>query len=108
MSTVQSTISDVHGLHDKLDRKRTVERHNEQCQTEFQGAFNSEINRLEQELQAFVQAQRGFHTDRTHKIGRQLKIVQIYTVLMLNRRCYKLLVNKNLLSIPWIELYWDM
>jgi len=69
MSTVQSTISDVHGLHDKLDRKRTVERHNEQCQTEFQGAFNSEINRLEQELQAFVQAQRGFHTDRTHKIA---------------------------------------
>ena len=107
MSTVQSTISDVHGLHDKLDRKRTVERHNEQCQTEFQGAFNSEINRLEQELQAFVQAQRGFHTDRTQKIGRQLKIVHI-TVLVLYRNCYKLLVNKNLLSIPWIELYWDM
>lgn len=73
MSTVQSTLSDVHGLHDKLDRKRSVERHNEQCQTEFQGAFNREINSIETQLQAFLQAQSDFHTDRTQKIAGMLE-----------------------------------
>ncbi|XP_062590194.1 kinesin-like protein KIF11-A [Saccostrea cucullata] len=73
MSTVSSTISDVHGLHDKLDRKRSVERHNEQCQTEFQGAFNKEINTIESKLGAFVQSQKDFHTKRTQSIAKMLE-----------------------------------
>ncbi|XP_072292612.1 kinesin-like protein KIF11 [Eucyclogobius newberryi] len=59
LNTVDASTNDVSGLHDKLDRKKKVEQHNQQIQQSFaqrmEGAFN--------QIQLCVQQQGSRHQD---------------------------------------------
>ncbi|XP_030011249.1 kinesin-like protein KIF11 [Sphaeramia orbicularis] len=57
LSTVNASTSDVSGLHDKLDRKTKVERHNRQIQQMFAERMNGAFSNM----QLCVQQQRSKH-----------------------------------------------
>ncbi|XP_052099395.1 kinesin-like protein KIF11 [Mytilus californianus] len=58
LDTVQSTSSDVYGLHDKIDRKKKVEQHNEETQVSFQNRFQTEVASMQDKLTEFVSLQK--------------------------------------------------
>lgn len=58
MDTVESTSSDVYGLHDKIDRKKKVEQHNEETQISFQNRFQTEVSSMQDKLTEFVSLQK--------------------------------------------------
>ncbi|XP_063432848.1 kinesin-like protein KIF11 [Mytilus trossulus] len=58
LDTVESTSSDVYGLHDKIDRKKKVEQHNEETQVSFQNRFQTEIASMQDKLTEFVSLQK--------------------------------------------------
>ncbi|XP_076102450.1 kinesin-like protein KIF11 [Mytilus galloprovincialis] len=58
LDTVESTSSDVYGLHDKIDRKKKVEQHNEETQVSFQNRFQTEVSSMQDKLTEFVSLQK--------------------------------------------------
>ncbi|TMS04412.1 Kinesin-like protein KIF11 [Larimichthys crocea] len=69
LSTVDATVSDVSGLHDKLDRKKKVEQHN----SEIQQSFSERMEAAFSDMQRCVQQHRAKHGDMlssySHAIG---------------------------------------
>jgi kinesin family protein 11 len=50
LETVESASSDVYGLHDKIDRKKKVEQHNEETGDSFQQRFQAEVVGMQEKL----------------------------------------------------------
>ena len=75
LGTAESSISDVHGLHAKLDRKRNVEAHNQQAQMTFQERFHSNLDAMRQEVAAFTDSYHAVNTQAVDTLGALARIV---------------------------------
>ncbi|XP_005094304.1 kinesin-like protein KIF11-B isoform X2 [Aplysia californica] len=53
LSTAESSVSDVGGLHDKIDRKKAVEAHNETAFANFLNTFNGHTHEIKSNLSSF-------------------------------------------------------
>ncbi|KAL5022496.1 hypothetical protein ScPMuIL_001651 [Solemya velum] len=60
LETVESSTSDVSGLQDKLDRKRKVEQHNEDCQETFLKKFKSRVGEMENQIVQHENTEKSF------------------------------------------------
>ncbi len=70
LGTVLESTTDVDGLHAKLDRKRSVEQHNEGTQAEFEQCFTSNIEGMKQSLQSFTEGQLELNQQIRHNLGK--------------------------------------
>ena len=69
LGTTESSISDVQGLHAKLDRKRSVETHNQQVQMTFQERFHSNLDAMRQDVTAFTDSYHAINTQTVDTLG---------------------------------------
>lgn len=67
LETVESASSDVYGLHDKIDRKKKVEQHNEETGDSFQQRFQAEVVGMQEKLTEFVCIQKTSYTNLTEQ-----------------------------------------
>ena len=82
LGTTQSSISDVHGLHAKLDRKRSVETHNQQVQMTFQERFHSNLDAMRQDVTAFTDSYHAINTQTVDALGALSKVFFFYKTFM--------------------------
>lgn len=82
LGTTQSSISDVHGLHAKLDRKRSVETHNQQVQMTFQERFHSNLDAMRQDVTAFTDSYHTINTQTVDALGALSKVFFFYKTFM--------------------------
>ncbi|XP_021366706.1 kinesin-like protein KIF11 [Mizuhopecten yessoensis] len=54
LATVDSALTDIDGLHSKLDRKKEVEMSNEECQLKFKERFQNQISQMEEGVSSFL------------------------------------------------------
>lgn len=69
LHTAESSIVDVHGLHAKLDRKRSVEEHNQHVQMTFQENFHSNLTAMRQELTHFANTYSTSNSEALNLLG---------------------------------------
>ncbi|KAF0302525.1 Kinesin-like protein KIF11 [Amphibalanus amphitrite] len=73
LSAVKGAASDLRGVHDKLDRKRTLEQRNETVGRQFQDQFQADMRGLEAALEAAFETQRAFCTQEHDSLGADLE-----------------------------------
>jgi hypothetical protein len=70
LNTAESSIGDVDGLHAKLDRKRSVESHNQQAQATFQQRFEQSLLSLTQGVNDFSDCYHTVSDTATSQLGK--------------------------------------
>ena len=73
LSAVQGAAADLRGVHDKLDRKRSLEQRNDAVGRQFHAQFQADIDGLESALQEAFQSQRAFCTQVGDSLGADLE-----------------------------------
>lgn len=63
LETAESASSDVYGLHDKIDRKKNVEKINEETQASFQLKYQEEVISMQNKLSDFVSTQKNLYNN---------------------------------------------
>ena len=69
LSAVQGAAADLRGVHDKLDRKRSLEQRNDAAGRQFHTQFQTDMAGLESALDAAFQSQRTFCTEMHESLG---------------------------------------
>ncbi|XP_053548390.1 kinesin-like protein KIF11 [Bombina bombina] len=59
LSTIQETTKDVSGLHEKLDRKRSLEQYNAEVQESFAGQMDKMFNNINKSVNEYEEKQQG-------------------------------------------------
>jgi len=72
LKTADSSTSDVSGLHAKLDRKCTIENHNESAQEKFRSRFCDSVDCLNSEVKALITQQERFSTSLCKSFGQSV------------------------------------
>ncbi|XP_076439721.1 kinesin-like protein KIF11 isoform X2 [Babylonia areolata] len=73
LTTTESSIGDVHGLHAKLDRKRSVETHNQQAQQTFQERFHGNLKTMRQQMTTFTETYQALNTQTVDTLASSMK-----------------------------------
>ncbi|XP_060073032.1 kinesin-like protein KIF11 [Ylistrum balloti] len=76
LATVDSALSDIDGLHSKLDRKKEVEASNEECQLQFKERFQSQITQMKEGVNNFLTSTKQYQEsliDKTVSLLQQQK-----------------------------------
>jgi kinesin family protein 11 len=71
LNTAESSIGDVDGLHAKLDRKRSVESHNQQAQATFQQRFEQSLLSLTQGVNDLSDCYHTVSDTATQQLGKR-------------------------------------
>lgn len=69
LGVVHDTISDVDGLHGKLERKSRVEETNLNAASQFQSAAHSDVRELCEDVRGYASTQQQACRDFSGKIG---------------------------------------
>ena len=80
LKTADSTVSDVDGLHSKIDRKKAVENHNRERSQSFQQTINQKLENMEEGVRKFTKTEKEYYTKLNSTIGRH--VVFLYTELL--------------------------
>eukprot|EP00058_Branchiostoma_floridae_P022803 XP_002608293.1 hypothetical protein BRAFLDRAFT_125092 [Branchiostoma floridae] len=69
LDTADSSLGDVEGLHQKLDRKKDVETHNKYCQDQFQERFQASLTEMQHRVEENANAQWNTCTSLVSDLG---------------------------------------
>jgi len=79
---VQESLVDLEGVHAKLDRKRAVEEHNQDCNVKFQDKFQGAVEGMQEQLQCFVNSQKSYNASLVHKTGMYWSVIKNINLLL--------------------------
>lgn len=90
LDTVEGSVSDVEGLHSKLDRTAQVHSHNENTCDRFKNEMHNTVLKMSEDLQNCNKRQQDFYTSMTAKLG---ELICFFSSICQNDE-----INNNILS----------
>jgi hypothetical protein len=70
LNTAEVSTSDVSGLHEKLDRMKSVEQQNKETVKLFEENFNENVSHIEEDAQSYKTQQQDSHQTCLANIGK--------------------------------------